>query len=166
MKTLRGSFYGVTGAFVWLKNICILHAPIMVLSDRCQTHQSCTFLCALSNGVYCTTRSSGSLCLHVCPWWEYNISGWSASPLAEELAAWSKSKSETVPFTSQQQIGFECTSELARGPSARSNKHIQLQPWPPLGRLLDTKRAISGQSVARTVKSLIVTWTVCSNKRD
>lgn len=77
-----------------------------------------------------------------------------------------KSKGETVPFTSQQQIGFECTSELARGPSALSNKHIQLQLWPPLGRLLDTKRAISGRSAARTVKSLIVTWTVCSNKRD
>lgn len=76
MKTLRGSFYGVTRAFVWPRNICILHAPIMVLSDRCQTHQSCAFLCALSNGVYCTTRSSGSQCLHVCPWWEYNISDW------------------------------------------------------------------------------------------
>lgn len=55
----------------------------MVLSDRCQTHQSCAFLCALSNGVYCTTRSSGSQCLHVCPWWEYNVSGRFASLLAE-----------------------------------------------------------------------------------
>lgn len=83
MKTLRRSFYGVTRAFVWLRNICILHAPIIVLSDRCQTHQSCAFLCALSNSVYCATWSSGSQCLHVCPWWEYNISGWFVSLLEE-----------------------------------------------------------------------------------
>lgn len=55
----------------------------MVLSDRCQTHQSCAFLCALSNSVYCTKRSSGSLCLHVCPWWEHNTSDWFVSVLVE-----------------------------------------------------------------------------------
>lgn len=75
IKTLRCSFYGVTEAFVWWRNMRILLASIMVLSARCQTHQSCAFFCALSSSVYCTTRSSGSQCLHVCPWWEYNISG-------------------------------------------------------------------------------------------
>lgn len=178
MKTLRGSFYGVTKAFVWLKNICILHGPIMVLSDRCQTHQSCAFLCALSNGVYCTMRSSGSLCLHICPWWEYNISAWFVflwqknTPLTQKttchnpycftLPGWfqmrnflvwnyrNKMKHKmTSPFFGTQ---HECPAPTTTTSSSRS----------PTG---EKKNGVSGWSAARTVKSLIVTCTVCFNKR-
>lgn len=173
MKTLRGSFYGVTKAFVCLKNICILHAPIMVLSDRCQTHQSCAFLCALSNGVYCTMQSSGSLCLHVCPWWEYNISGWFVSLLAENtrlsqktmchnpsyftVTDWIQMQNFLVWILPQKKKKLN-TSSI--GLLLVSNKHVQFQPWP------QHWEAISGWSAARTVKSLIVTCTVRFNKRS
>lgn len=62
----------------------IQRAPVMILSDHCQTRQSCTIFCALSNRVCCATWTSGSQCLHVCPWWECNISGWFVILLEEK----------------------------------------------------------------------------------
>lgn len=88
MKTLRRSFYGVTGAFcLTMKH---MHSTIsnyvffFFLSDGCQTHRWCTFFCARANSVYSTTRCSGSQCLHVCPWWEDNVSGWICAPVGRK----------------------------------------------------------------------------------
>lgn len=64
---------------------------MVILSDGGQTHRRCTFLCAPSRSVYSATRSSGSNCLHVCPWWEYNDSRAVCAPVGR------KQRSHIVP---------------------------------------------------------------------
>ena len=76
-ENIESSFYGVTEAFVWLKNICILHAPIMVLSDPRQTDQSCARLCAVYGTMQRRSRPLTVFVPTVYSWWEYYIRAWS-----------------------------------------------------------------------------------------
>lgn len=125
MKTLRRSFYGVTGAFcLTMKH---MHSTIsnyvfffFFLSDGCQTHRWCTFFCARSNSVYSTTRCSGSQCLHVCPWWEDNVSGWICAPVGRKHRGWSR-HNVPRPFLPSTVVVCCFFAEIPRGIRQKSN---------------------------------------------